>query len=458
MAGTIQIPKFDASVTLPPEAVQAPDAPMNDNPSSPPVAPTAPDNSAVNNFMDSVREANIKRSSTAKTSDQVTPTDKPAKPSNVPPVFAKQAESDDVPDVPSDSSTDDSSSEEGEDFVDPLAVASTEKPNKAKSIKQLKSHLNTARAREAQLRTKAETLEKEVQRLSGFQERMEEHEKLKERVAQLETYEKIFDVHNNPEFQEKYVAGAESVSTQAGEIAKSYGVADPAFIAAAVRIRDRRELNKFLHTHLKDELGVQDVRPYVFHLQALEDERVQLEKSPEQAREILSKMYREGEDRRVAQVSKTIHERSGTAWNQILGYYSTGETAIDAFKDKPGDPEHTERRSTVFNRANQEYVKVMGAFAGLGLKDLPAPIAHTLAARFQLSEWAGEFNAENQSLKLQVAVLTKQLADKNSYSRPAFNGTNRTNNGAAEDAPKGAQVAEHVFNRARDQINSQNPR
>lgn len=441
----ISIPKFDSPAQIPTEAITAPDAPMTDAPKPPNVASIAPQPPVSDTaFLDSVKEANLKRQE-SKTVPLPEPKQDP-KLDSVPNVFKKAGEEATPPP--------DDVSDDADDFSDPLDAPTSDKPTKAKNMKELKIHLKTARAREAQLRTRTEELEAEVTRLAAFQDKIDEHERLKERVSQLETYEQIFDIHNNPQFHEKYIEGAETVVGQAKAIAESYGVKDTAIIDHAVKIRNRKDLNDFLKKHVGDELGVQDIRPYIFHLQTLEDERVQLEKSPEEARETLSKMYRESEERRVTEVSKTIHDRSTNAWNQILGYYSRGENAVEAFKEKPGDPEHTTRRAAVLKRSNDEFTKVMGAFTGLGIRDLPAPIAHALAARFQLSEWTGEFIAENKSLKQQVADLTKQLDENSSYTRPSFNGVSRNGNGAAPELPKGSAISEHVFTRARDQVNS----
>lgn len=450
MAGSIQIPKFENAAQLPAEAVNAPDAPMSTPPSAPPVGsvpPQAPVSEA--SFLDAVRESNVKRQEAKIAPNQATPLKEDPKQNTVPEVFKKAGEE----------SVDAEPDAEGEEFNDPLdAEPVAEKPTKARNMKELKTHLKTARAREAQLRTRNEELEAEVTRLASYQEKIDEHEQLKERVAQLETYEQIFDIHNNPQFHEKYVTGAENVTAQAKGIAEQYGVKDTGVIDQAVKIRNRKDLNGFLKQAGLDEYGISDIRPYIFHLQSLEDERVQLEKSPEEAREVLSKMYRESEDRRIQTVSKTIHDRSTNAWNQMLGYYSRGENSVDAFKEKPGDPEHSERRTAVLKRANDEFVKVMGAFTGLGLRDLPAPVAHALAARFQLSEWTGEFIAENKSLRQQVADLTKQLNDSSSYTRPNFKGTSGGTNGATPEVPRGTGVAEHVFNKARDRVNNSSPR
>lgn len=452
MPESIQIPKFTAP-NAPPAPNDAPDSPMIEKGAAgPQLASIQPQQSvSTESFLDSVKEVNTKRQEAAKPVDTSLET-KPIpekKVDTTPNVFkkldtaAKPEEKDkEVPDE----------GEEAVDFVDPLeAEPINTTPTKAKNIRELKTHLKTARAREAQLRTRNEELESEVTRLAGFQEKMEEHEALKERVAHLETYEKIFDIHSNPEFHEKYVEGAHNVALQAKQIAREYGVRDVGIIDQAVKIRNRKDLNEHLKRNGLDEYGISDIRPYIFHLQSLEDERVQLEKSPEQARETLSKMYRESEERRVADVTKTIQDKSVNAWNQISGHYSRGETAVDLFKDKPGDPEHSQRRTGVLRRANDEYMKAMGVLVGLGVKDMPTAVAHTLAARFQLSEGFGELAAENRSLREQNSELKKQLDSTTSYTRPSFSGVSRSQSNG--DAPVAkANIAEHVFVKARDTL------
>lgn len=446
----IQIPKFDSPAVLPADAVNAPDAPMVDRPSVPqtPLTPQSP--VSQEDFLASVRDVTARKQEKPVTPDA--PKAPEPKHDTTPPIFKSQndenGEEEDSEPV----------DEPADDFVDPLNTEPVQpKSTKAKNIKELKRHLNTAKAREAQLRKRNEELEAETQRLSAFQERMGEFETLQSRVQELEGYERIFDIYNNPEFNAKYVEGAETLVAQAKDIATQYGVKDVSVIDQAVKITNRKELNEFLKKQGLDEYGISDIRPYIFNLQHLEQERLQLEKSPEEARETLSKMHRESEERRLTEVSKTIHDRSVNAWNQIAGYYSRGENAVDVFKDKPGDPEHTERRTAVLKRASDEYVKLMGAFAGLGVKDMPVPVAHALAARFQLSEWTGEFIAENKALKQQVADLQAQLNDNTAYTRPNFNTSNRPKNGAEGDVPKG-NIASHVFERAREQVNGKAPR
>lgn len=441
MSDTIQIPKFDAKATIAPEAVIAPDAPMMDQPKGPNVnsiVPVTPP--STGDFLAAVKETNEKRQVTTPVADK--PVEEKPKSDTTPPVFKTESE------TPEEEMSD-------EDFSDPLDADLVKAP-KLKSIKDLRNQLKVVRTRETQLRTRNEELEAENVRLAAFQEKMDELEQANERVKQLETYEQIFDIHNNPQFQEKYIQGAAAITNEAKGIAQQYKV-NPNIVDQALTITNRKDLNDFLKKSGLDEYGVPEIRQYVLHLQALNEERTQLEKSPVEARETLAVMYRENEGKRQKEVSKVLQERSANAWNQIIGYYSRGETAIEAFKDKPGDPEHTERRNTVFNRANGEFSKVMGSLVGLGLKDMPAPIAQTLAARFQLSEWTGEFIAENKVLKEKVKALEEQLKDNDSYSRPAFSSSSR-NGDTPADMPNGKDIASHVFNKAVATVNSRPPR
>lgn len=441
----IQIPKVD--VSIPPDAILAPDAPMTDKPVPvgsviPPTAPTTED------FLSAVREVNEKKlenSPTGHPPSTVPKTEEKPKHDTTPDVFkTDNSTSDSEPDT-----TDDTDTSLDDEFADPLDNEPVKAP-KAKSIKDLRNQLKTVRGRETQLRTRVEELESENQRLAAFQEKIDEHETLKQRVEELETYEQIFDIHNNPQFNEKYVQGEENLTNEAKVLTSHYKV-NPQVIDHALTIdpSDRKALNDFLKKSGLDEYGVPEVRQYILRIQGLRAERSELEKSPQEAREILGRMYREGEVRRVETVTKAVKDRGTHAWNGVIGYYSRGENALDIFKDKPGDPEHTEVRNNVLTRANVEYNKVMGAFVGLGIKDIPVAVAQTLAARFQLSEAAGELNADNKILRQQVKDLQDQLDKEKKYTRPAFQGSRNGSNASGDsELPKGTDVASHVFNKA----------
>lgn len=416
-SSSIKIPSFSSPANIDlsnaGDPFASPDAPMSETPKSKTAAPapSAPP-AGTDDFLKSVREMNE-----AKIPEEER---------------EKKKVSDQAPPDSQDDSDNQDDGEVADDFVDP-ADAPPAKKTKAESFKEVRQQLSSTRGRLTVLETQLAEQKAENERLLSLQEKATKVEELEQRVKELEPYEQIVDIHNNPNFHNKYIRGAQQLTEQAKQLAKEYK-ADPAIIDQALGIKNRADLSSFLDQHIKNRYGVDEIRPYILNLQALDAERLQLEKSPAEAREVLSSMHRENEERRVGEVTKQIKDRGDNAWNQITSYYSKGENAIDLLKDKPADAEHTTLRNEVLGRANVEYQKVLGALVGLGTKEIPVAIAQTLSARYVLAELAGEINAKNKVLAQQVKDLKKQLQDADSHSRPAFNGANGSGNFSGDSA------------------------
>lgn len=437
---SISIPKFNDTVTIDPQAIMAPDAPISENAQQP-----------ADPFLNAVKDLNTNRH---KISDQIVPNAPevppvvdPNKPDTTPPVFKTAEEKT--------KELQDADVDDDEAFEDPMASDEAPKPSKQDSIKALKKKVDYHKNTATQLKSRTEELQQEIDRLKEYEEQIAEVETLRTRVKELESYEKIFDIHNNPEFQERYVQGEDRLLTEAKGIAAQYQVA-PQVIDHALKLTNRKDLNDFLKKSGLDEYGVPEIRQYVLKVQELRTEREKMEKSPQEARELLATAFKENETRRVTELTNVLKERSNNAWNQITGYYARGENAVEMLKDKPGDPEHSERRSIVNGRAEKEFQKIVGSLVGLGVKDIPAPLAQALAARCQFSEWFGEAHAELKVANEKITTLEKKLAEHNKYSRPSFNGTGKAASEKAEINSK--DVSSHVFMSAQNKLNSQPPR
>lgn len=449
MADTLVIPTVDTPMSRdavlggqPPQQPAprqaAPAAPQRlpVNGSQPVIAPppaATPDQSSASDFLAGVKAANEKR-----VGNDPKPVDPPAD------------DADDVEDEPEPiAATDDAPPADDVEFADPTDQP---KPNKKSNIRNLKLSLRSERTRATVAEQKAQELETQLQNYADVQERLERLAELEDRVQQLEPYEKMFDIYQNPEFQEKYVTGISSELTAAQQIATDYKVADAeAVIEQALSIENRKDRNDFLRQHGLDDLGIQEISPHIIKAQQLAVERDEVAKNPDEARSQLSMLAQQNQAARIEKAVQKVKHRSQEAWGQIAGMYSKGENAVDQLKERPGDPEHTQKRQHIIEKSSEEYGKVTGALARLGITDLPAGVAQTLSAHFLLGQTAAVIIQDNKKLQAEVADLRKQLKDTTSYTRPQLTPSGRgLPNG---EAPKDTRdMAAAVFNGARQKV------
>lgn len=418
---------------------------MNDQ--VPNVGQTLGRDPAVNDaqFLQQVREANQQRvqeeqqpTEAAPPMPPVTPQVASAEPQEAPP----QEQDVDVPD--SDESFD----------VDPLKTQERElkPPRKTKdqNIRELRNSLKTEKERLTAF--EQENIELK-QQIKGIEELHTQVRQRDERIAELEKYEQMFALYQTPEYKKAYVDSIQTLRGQAETLAKEYGV-DVSVVEQAVKITNRKELNRLLQQHFGDDIGVSDIRPIITEIQSIQAEREKADANPKQAREELLALVSEHEQTVQQQTQEAMKGTVNGAWQATLSMYASPDRGLKPLQQVTGNDEHNRRRDALLNNASRSYGQIVGALVKHGLRKLPGDLAKSLAAHVQLAGVSAALLQENEALSAEAVELRKQLRSMNSYSRPLTNGRSA---GHVVDpqkpAPTGTDIAHHTMAAAIQRLN-----
>lgn len=329
------------------------------------------------------------------------------------------------------------------------------KKSKEENLKGLRNALSAERDRSKSLETELEETKRKLESVDDVDQLKAELAASKERIGELEKYEKLVGVKQSKEYREKYVDGIQSLLDEVSEIAKDYEVPN-SVLKQAVAQSSRRQLNELLGEHF-DAVAVGDVRPIILKIQKLLQEKKSIDDGPIEAEEQLLKAGEEKEKIAQEKARKSIQNTVQDEWANSLVLYTGEDSGVDILKEVPGDNEHNKTRAELINKAATEYGGALSKLVTRGLRELPADVAQEFASRFQLAEVAKHLLAERAALQERLDDLEDKFKKQKAYNRPMSAGSAAGSNRQAppKEVTGTANIAAAVFQSAKEKAAQQ---
>ena len=335
-------------------------------------------------------------------------------------------------------------SEDDEEFPDILEGQNSAAENFKRLRKKYKYTKEEARsAREEALAHKA--------RLDEYESGLtvpEVTQKLNNRISQLETYEKIFNLKTTPEYIEKVTTPLNESFKTLNEYVAEYS-ADQGLVEAALSAETKAERNRLLARAGLDPVASLEISNTIGKIRELNVSALEMEKEPAKALDKLvsDNMYIKGEREKAQRTA--IAEISKSVWIESVQDIRSQGTYPELTM-VAGNTEHNDNFvKPVLQKAATEYGRLVNGLVEAGLKELPAPIGKALARMTKLAIGGAVVREQNKALQARVEELEESIKTKNSHYRPGAHGAHvASNRGAPDSSGKKESAAMRAYNRA----------
>lgn len=341
-------------------------------------------------------------------------------------------------------------SEEGEDEDEEEESATTEESDesftKDTNIKNLRKVAGSFKKERDEAQLRISQLERQIQERpdpTGLQQKIEE---LEGRVKQLEPFEMVFDLHNNPTFKQRYVDVPNQLVQEMQQIARDYGVGEEV-VEALVYTNNRKEMDELLEGHFHSMSALSDLKSLKQRYDGVLQERQEIEKKP---REALTKLHSEKEQQEAkvhAEREKHLTKKMREGWQNALKSVKElpEESRIYELIPQPGKQKHNEKIVQPTLQAAQEtfeqgigYIEQLvraEAVPGGDFIQWFANICQQAAATQML-------NTTRRNIYNRYQDLAKEQGTKKKLENPRVTSSSAPSRGEKKQSPKdGKEVA-----------------
>lgn len=317
------------------------------------------------------------------------------------------------------------------------------------NFKKLRTKLKAVTKEHKEHLSELETLRQKVKDYDSGQIVPEITQAQMQRIAELEKYEKLYNLKASPVYQEKVVKPIEKEKEKIKEFISGYSgvtedIVNQAFAAPPA------EQNKILMNAFKDEVGVLEIKSLFNNIRKIQTEGAELEKEPAQA---LARL--EADNARILQekrqrANEAIHFSSKQGWSNSLGDLRS-DARFKEINFVEGDTEHNEKYvRPILTKASQAFGQTTRMLAEHGLTELPTELAQKLAKSDILAMYSAALLTERDALRARVAELEKLTSERERRLRPGLNrsggSVTPSSTGAVGAANAGRRVLDRVSN------------
>jgi len=344
----------------------------------------------------------------------------------------------------------------GDDGVEPKKEDQKTSPvddvDKENNIKNLRNLVKGFKIEKENLTRELSELKTKLSTMPDASGLQTEVSKLKDRVSQLEPYEMVFALHNNPDFKAKYVDGIQSLIGEMNKIADDYGV-DSSVIDDIISTDNRKDLDEVLSDNFSAIGAQNDLKALKQRVEGLYRERKEFEKRPQDALASFEarRLEREAED----------EKQRGTIYEKVLseGWASALNSAAELPQQQkiyelveiPGKKDHNEKVVRPTLQAAESMLK-----AGLshvekmirGRAVIDRGFSVWLATLCQQAAAAQMLNYTRGALYEQFKKQKTQGEKDRSVERPSLNGSPRPSVSSSQKSDKklsGKDRAAEIF-------------
>lgn len=333
--------------------------------------------------------------------------------------------------------------EEGEEELDEEEEGSQATDNKTENIKNLRTSNKELKSRVTQLEAEL----KNRPDANGLQKTVQE---LRDRVKQLEPYELVFGLHNNPQFKAQFIDGANNLVTEMNDIAKDYGL-EAEVVDEILATSNRKDLDEIISENFPSDESRREMKTLKKKYDGLLSQRRKAEQAPESALQDFYKQEQETEAVKNSKRDTHFKQVATSAWSQALSQNSQlpEEQRIGELMEVPGMKDHN-------NKVVRPTLQAANDLVSVGLQHIEKMIrgqnliddkfATWFAGVCQQATAAQMIHNTRQGLYQEYQKLQNQHKEGRKFSRPSVNTASRdTPTKKSKKKMDGRETAAQIF-------------
>lgn len=345
----------------------------------------------------------------------------------------------------SEDAVDNEDSEDAQEVIEDTedSSAAGQPDSKTENIKKLRNINKNLSSRVAEL-------EQQVKSAGNSSALQTEVQKLRSRVQELENYELVFGLHNNPKFKKTYIEGANNLVSEMQDIAKDYGIED-GVVDEILLANNRREIDEIVSEYFPSEESRRDVKSLKQKYDGLQKDRKKAEQAPRDVLQELHNKEQISKAERDASRDKHFKKVATSAWTTALAANNQlpDEQKIGELIEIPGKKAHNEKvvRPTL-DAANQ--------LANVGLGHIEKLIRNEAVIDEKFATWFMQICQQasatqmihntRQGLFQKYQELKGDTQKARKVSRPSMDTPTRSSGVKTSKTKKdGKQVAADIF-------------
>jgi len=331
-------------------------------------------------------------------------------------------------------------------------ISEPEDVDKETNIKNLRHLVKNFKSEKENLSKELETLRAKISSSPDVSGLQTELTKLKDRVSQLEPYEMVFALHNNPDFKAKYVDGIQSVIGEMRKIAMDYGV-DDSVIDDIIATENRKDLDELLSDNFSSIGAQSDLKILRQKVDGLYRERKEFEKRPQDALASFEARRLEKEAEEEKQRGAIFEKMLNEGWSSALSSAAElpQQQKIYELVEIPGKKEHNEKVVRPTLQAAENMLKAGLSHVEKMIRNkavVDRGFATWLATLCQQAAAAQMLNYTRGALYEQFKKQKTQSEKERSVERPSLNGAPRSPSVSGQKSDKkmsGKDRAAEIF-------------
>lgn len=318
------------------------------------------------------------------------------------------------------------------------------------NIKNLRTKAKTAVSENQTLKTRVSELEAKLAEQPSVTALTTQLNDAKQRVQQLEQYEVLFALQDNPEFKSKFIDGDKSLTGEMKTIAKDYGV-EESIVDEFLTLTNRREIDEFLTENFDSEQARQDLKALKQKRDGLQRERKEFEKKPGES-------YAQFEARKAQKETELLTQRDAhytriknEGWGLAIAKNAElpNDQKIMELVEVPGKKDHNEKvvRPTL-NGAKSMYESGLAHIEkAIRTKSVLGPKFTEWFSNLCLQATASQMiNTSRLGLHRKYQEAVSEQNKQRSMERPGLSTGARSSSNEGTKKPKdGKDIAANIF-------------
>jgi hypothetical protein len=334
--------------------------------------------------------------------------------------------------------------EEGEENSGPSRQSEeASKDSKTENIKNL-------RTSNAALKNKVAELERQLAQRGDTSALQTTVNNLKSRVKELEQYELVFGLHNNPQFRKEYIEGEKTLLSEMQAIATDYDV-DPSIIEDILATESRRDEDYLVANTFPSDESRRDIKTLKRKIEALRKKRAEVEKAPKQSLEQLYSKEQETKAERDAKRDQHYRRVVNDAWTKAISLNRSlpEEQQVGELIEIPGMKKHNEKVVRPTLESANKLVSSGLAHVERMIRNqsiIDEPFAVWFANICQQAAATQMVHSTRKTLYERYQEVVAEKEKQRSFSRPGISTASRTTSvGGSKKKKDGKQIAADIF-------------